>query len=197
MASEVTSNVLTTGPAAQHRNITAPRPPLPQFNGCHTSTVLPRRLVHRRSSASFRADCAWLHFPGNGYTHLALSACEPTNSSNGPARNQHGAAADAPEDGEPRAARGPSQLGAVGLVLELLDSRIPELSFTHSPNMNASEEDKNTKSLHITRAAGSDGNPVVLIKVHHEGESVASLNVGEARVFRVRVLSNHAGEDVS
>ncbi|KAG6579986.1 whirly isoform 1 [Phytophthora cinnamomi] len=72
----------------------------------------------------------------------------------------------------------------VGLVLELLDSRIPELSFTHSPNMNASEEDKNSKSLHITRASGSDGNPLVLIKVNHEGESVATLNVGEARVFR-------------
>lgn len=73
----------------------------------------------------------------------------------------------------------------VGLVLELLDSRIPELSFTHSPNMNASEEDKNSKTLHITRASGSDGNPLVLIKVNHEGESVATLNVGEARVFRV------------
>jgi hypothetical protein len=74
----------------------------------------------------------------------------------------------------------------VGLVLELLDARMPELSFTHSPNMNAAEEDKNTKSLHVSRAAGPDGNPVVLIKVNHEGESVASLNVGEARVFRVR-----------
>lgn len=74
----------------------------------------------------------------------------------------------------------------VGLVLELLDSRIPELSLTHSPNMNASEEDKNTKSLHITRASGSDGNPLVKIKVNHESESVATLNVGEARVFRVR-----------
>ncbi|KAE8992300.1 hypothetical protein PR002_g20590 [Phytophthora rubi] len=60
----------------------------------------------------------------------------------------------------------------------------PELSFTHSPNMNASEEDKNSKALHITRASGSDGNPVVLIKVNHEGESVATLNVGEARLFR-------------
>ncbi|KAE9165497.1 hypothetical protein PF004_g29478 [Phytophthora fragariae] len=59
----------------------------------------------------------------------------------------------------------------------------PELSFTHSPNMNASEEDKNSKALHVTRASGSDGNPVVLIKVNHEGESVATLDVGEARVF--------------
>ncbi|EEY60533.1 uncharacterized protein PITG_13252 [Phytophthora infestans T30-4] len=72
----------------------------------------------------------------------------------------------------------------VGLVLELLDSRIPELSLTHSPNMNASEEDKNTKSLHITRASGSDGNPLILIKVNHESESVATLNIGEARVFK-------------
>ncbi|KAG3114429.1 hypothetical protein PI124_g6387 [Phytophthora idaei] len=72
----------------------------------------------------------------------------------------------------------------VGLVLELLDSRIPELSLTHSPNMNASEEDKNTKSLHIARTSGSDGNPSILIKVNHEGESVATLNVGEARVFK-------------
>ncbi|KAE9301861.1 hypothetical protein PR003_g22421 [Phytophthora rubi] len=47
----------------------------------------------------------------------------------------------------------------VGLVLELLDSRIPELSFTHSPNMNASEEDKNSKALHITRPSGSHGKP--------------------------------------
>ncbi|KUF83593.1 hypothetical protein AM587_10007204 [Phytophthora nicotianae] len=72
----------------------------------------------------------------------------------------------------------------VGLVLELLDSRIPELSLTHSPNMNASEGDKNTKSLHISRSSGSDGNPLILIKVNHEGESVATLNVGEARVFK-------------
>ncbi|KAG1700870.1 hypothetical protein DVH05_011756 [Phytophthora capsici] len=72
----------------------------------------------------------------------------------------------------------------VGLVLELLDSRIPELSLSHSPNMNASEEDKNTKSLQITRTTGSDGNPLILIKVNHEGESVATLNVGEARVFK-------------
>ncbi|KAE8953733.1 hypothetical protein PR001_g32768 [Phytophthora rubi] len=35
----------------------------------------------------------------------------------------------------------------------------PELSFTHSPNMNASEEDKNSKALHVTRASDSDGNP--------------------------------------
>ncbi|KAE9186241.1 hypothetical protein PF005_g20922 [Phytophthora fragariae] len=39
-----------------------------------------------------------------------------------------------------------------------------------------------SKALRITRASGSDGNPVVLIKVNHEGESVATLNVGEARV---------------
>ncbi|OWZ00991.1 hypothetical protein PHMEG_00027706 [Phytophthora megakarya] len=72
----------------------------------------------------------------------------------------------------------------VGLVLELLDSRVPELSLTHSPNMNASEEDKNAKSLHIARALGTDGNPLILIKVNHEGESVATLNVGETRVFK-------------
>ncbi|KAE8904886.1 hypothetical protein PF005_g11965 [Phytophthora fragariae] len=35
----------------------------------------------------------------------------------------------------------------------------PELSFTHSPNMNASEEDKNSKALHVTRASDSGGNP--------------------------------------
>ncbi|KAG7400611.1 hypothetical protein PHYBOEH_004878 [Phytophthora boehmeriae] len=72
----------------------------------------------------------------------------------------------------------------VGLVLELLDARIPELSLRHSPNMNSPDEDKNTKSLHISRALGADGNPVVMIKVTHEDESVATLNVGEARVFK-------------
>uniref|UniRef100_A0AAV1VEL5 Uncharacterized protein n=1 Tax=Peronospora matthiolae TaxID=2874970 RepID=A0AAV1VEL5_9STRA len=72
----------------------------------------------------------------------------------------------------------------VGLVLELLDSRIPELSLTHSPNMNAPEDEKNTKSLHIARMTGSDGDSVIQIKVHHERESLATLNVGEARVFR-------------
>ncbi|CAI5747015.1 unnamed protein product [Peronospora destructor] len=72
----------------------------------------------------------------------------------------------------------------VGLVLELLESRIPELSFTHSPNINAPEEDKNTKSLQIARTTSSDGNPSILIKVTHGSESVATLNVGEARVLR-------------
>ncbi|CEG46779.1 whirly isoform 1 [Plasmopara halstedii] len=72
----------------------------------------------------------------------------------------------------------------VGLVLEMLDSRIPELSFTHSPNMNSSEENKNSKSLYITRTSGPDGNPLILIKVKHESECVATLNVGEARVFK-------------
>ncbi|KAF4325127.1 hypothetical protein BBO99_00000556 [Phytophthora kernoviae] len=72
----------------------------------------------------------------------------------------------------------------VGLVLEFLDARIPELSFRHSPNMNAPDEDKNTKSLYISRAPGADGNPVVMIKATHEDESVATLNVGEARVFK-------------
>ncbi|RLN88310.1 hypothetical protein BBJ28_00009451 [Nothophytophthora sp. Chile5] len=73
----------------------------------------------------------------------------------------------------------------VGLVLELLDSRIPELSFTHSPNMNASGDDKNAKSLFISRETGPEGNPMLLLKVSHESESVATLDVGETRVFRV------------
>ncbi|CAI5724216.1 unnamed protein product [Hyaloperonospora brassicae] len=72
----------------------------------------------------------------------------------------------------------------VGLVLELLDSRIPELSLTHSPNMNAPEDEKKTKSLHIARVAGVDGASVIQIKVEHETESLATLNVGEARVFQ-------------
>ncbi|CAH0482014.1 unnamed protein product [Peronospora belbahrii] len=72
----------------------------------------------------------------------------------------------------------------VGLVLELLDSRIPELSLTHSPNMNAPEEDKNTKTLHIARTVGSDGNSLIMVKVNHDGESVSMLNVGETRVLR-------------
>ncbi|KAI9912529.1 hypothetical protein PsorP6_005834 [Peronosclerospora sorghi] len=76
----------------------------------------------------------------------------------------------------------------VGLVLELLDMRIPELSLKHSPHINASEEEKNTKSLHITRVVGSDGNPLVQIKVSYEEECVTTLSVGEARVFRVRVF---------
>ncbi|KAE9086143.1 hypothetical protein PF010_g20204 [Phytophthora fragariae] len=49
-------------------------------------------------------------------------------------------------------------------------------------SLSPTEEDKKSKALRITRASGSDGNPVVLIKVNHEGESVATLNVGEARV---------------
>ncbi|RLN94049.1 hypothetical protein BBJ28_00026831 [Nothophytophthora sp. Chile5] len=73
----------------------------------------------------------------------------------------------------------------VGLVLELLDSRIPELSFTHSPNMNAAGDDKNAKSLFISRETGPEGNPMLLLRVSHESESVATLDVGETRVFRV------------
>ncbi|TDH70472.1 hypothetical protein CCR75_000359 [Bremia lactucae] len=72
----------------------------------------------------------------------------------------------------------------VGYVLELLDSRIPELSLTHSPNMNSPEEDKNVKVLHMAHSSDSDGHPSFLIKIQHEGESVVTLNVGEVRVFK-------------
>ena len=73
-------------------------------------------------------------------------------------------------------------------MLELLDSRIPELSLTHSPNMSAPGDEKKTKSLHIARVAGVDNTSVIQMKVEHETESLATLNVGEARVFRVHMM---------
>jgi hypothetical protein len=84
----------------------------------------------------------------------------------------------------------------IGLVLELLDAKVSELSISHSTNMNANDDPKK-KELHVSRVADQDGNPMVLLKVAGEAPAVASLNTGEARVFRVRWLrcdlSHHLG----
>lgn len=72
----------------------------------------------------------------------------------------------------------------VGLVLELLDAKVADLSLSHSANMNASDE-SNTKVLQVTRASDPDGNPLVLLKIAGDMQAVASLNAGEQRALRV------------
>lgn len=75
----------------------------------------------------------------------------------------------------------------VGLMLELLDARVSELSLSHSANMNT--DDPKKKVLQVTRAADPEGNPMVLLKVADDSQAVAALNTGEARVLRVRQVT--------
>lgn len=77
----------------------------------------------------------------------------------------------------------------IGLVLELLDAKVSELSISHSANMNADDDQKKKKELHVSRVADQEGNPMVLLKVAGEAQAIASLNTGEARVLRVRLCS--------
>lgn len=75
----------------------------------------------------------------------------------------------------------------IGLLLELLDARMAEISLTHSPNMNAAnEDDKGTKRvLSVSRTTGADGLPGVIFKFAGEFQAAAALNAGEARTLRV------------
>lgn len=75
----------------------------------------------------------------------------------------------------------------IGLLLELLDTRMAEISLTHSPNMNAAnEDDKGTKRvLSVSRTTGADGLPGVIFKFAGEFQAAAALNAGEARTLRV------------
>lgn len=76
----------------------------------------------------------------------------------------------------------------IGLLLELLDARVGEISLTHSPNMNAAaEDDKGTKRvLSVSRTTGADGLPGVIFKFAGEFQAAAALSAGEARTLRVR-----------
>ncbi|DAZ95595.1 TPA: hypothetical protein N0F65_006081 [Lagenidium giganteum] len=70
----------------------------------------------------------------------------------------------------------------VGLTLEVLDSKLPEVTMTHSPNMNADDQTK--KVLKIVNSQTSDGHPMLLFKYTGETQVAASLNAGEARALR-------------
>ncbi|TYZ67022.1 hypothetical protein PybrP1_011692 [[Pythium] brassicae (nom. inval.)] len=72
----------------------------------------------------------------------------------------------------------------VGLLLELLDARMSELSLTHSPNVNAGEEDKAKRVLSIARTSGADGLPAIVFKFAGEFQAGAAINAGEARALR-------------
>ncbi|KAF1330406.1 Whirly isoform 1, partial [Globisporangium splendens] len=72
----------------------------------------------------------------------------------------------------------------IGLLLELLDARTSEISLAHSPNMNAGEDDKTKRVLHISRTSGADGMPAVVFKFSGEIQAAAALNAGEARTLR-------------
>lgn len=77
----------------------------------------------------------------------------------------------------------------IGLLLELLDARMSELSLTHSPNMNAGDDDKAKRVLSVVRSAGADGLPNVVFKFAGEIQAGAALNAGEARALRVRTMT--------
>jgi hypothetical protein len=72
----------------------------------------------------------------------------------------------------------------IGLLLELLDAKTAEISLAHSPNMNAGEDDKTKRVLHISRTSGVDGMPAVVFKFSGEIQAAAALNAGEARTLR-------------
>lgn len=70
-------------------------------------------------------------------------------------------------------------------MLELLDSRMSEISLAHSPNMNAGDDDKAKRVLNVARTSGADGLPAIVFKFSGEIQAAAALNSGEARALRV------------
>ncbi|TMW58608.1 hypothetical protein Poli38472_010167 [Pythium oligandrum] len=80
----------------------------------------------------------------------------------------------------------------VGLVLEVLDAKLAEVTLTHSPNMNSKDaaEKARRSLLDIKRVTGPDGHPNTEINVvttnssHAEVEEKVSLNAGETRVLK-------------
>lgn len=64
-----------------------------------------------------------------------------------------------------------------------------DISLTHSPNMNAGEDDKTKRVLSVSRTSGADGLPAVVFKFAGEIQAAAALNAGEARTLKVRTGS--------
>lgn len=70
-------------------------------------------------------------------------------------------------------------------MLELLDSRMSKLSFSHSPNMNASNDAPSaTRTLKVARSESSEGEPTVVFSIAGDFKASTALNVGEARVLK-------------
>lgn len=73
----------------------------------------------------------------------------------------------------------------IGLVLELLDSRMAKISFSHSANMNAGDDaPSTTRTLHVARSESNEGEPNVVFSISGDFKASTALNIGEARVLK-------------